>query len=120
MSKPISLSCFAAVLNLIAAAPAQSSPSDISLISISSDANADGRAEVLAIGQDGNLYHRWQVPAGWSFWTLLAAGKYSEATLLRSVDARLYAFGIDNGRLVVFAQVAPNGGWATQPYRTGD
>jgi hypothetical protein len=107
-------------VGLLSHVPATGSPSDVSLVGISSDANADGRAEILAIGADGNLYHRWQVPEGWSFWTLLGSGKYSDAALRLSSDGRLYAFGIDNGQLAIFAQVTRNGGWATDPFRTGD
>jgi hypothetical protein len=121
MSKRMSLHCIVAVVvSLIAAAPARSSPSDISLNFISSAANADGRAEVLAIGKDGNLYHRWQVPAGWSFWTLLAKGSFADAALRLAADGRLYAFGIDNGQLAIFAQISRNGGWMADAYRTGD
>jgi hypothetical protein len=120
MTIRIAVCCCAAILGLGSTAPARSSPQDISLTSVASAANADGRAEVLAIGQDGNLYQRWQVNSGWSLWTRLATGQFSDATLSRAADGRLYAFGVDTGQLIIFAQAIPNGGWVTQVYRTGD
>src|SRR5258708_10783207 len=119
MTKRISIFC-AVILGLVSMASAWSSPKDISLTSVASAANGDGRAEVLAIGQDGNLYQRWQAASGWSLWNRLATGKFTDAALIRATDGRLYAFGIDTGQLVVLSQTTINGGWATQGYRTGD
>ena len=36
--------------------------------------NGDGRLEIFAVANDGNIYHKWQTVAsnGWGPWTLLA------------------------------------------------
>lgn len=81
--------------------------------------SADGRLELFAVGDDGNLYHLSQVAPsdGWSDW--ISHGVPQGALLDRTLalapntDGRLQLFALgQDGNLYSIWQVVPNGGWS--------
>ncbi|MCX6927272.1 MAG: hypothetical protein NT154_29320 [Verrucomicrobia bacterium] len=78
--------------------------------------NIDGRREVFALGNDGQLYHKSEttVGGGWGAWYSLGgwqlAGPLGVAT---NADGRLevYVRGGDNA-LYLTSQITPNGAWS--------
>jgi Tachylectin len=82
-------------------------------------ASADGRLELVVVGDDGQLYAMWQIApsGGWSGWT--SRGKPAGVnltgtpTLAASADGRLelVVVGYD-GQLYAMWQTAPSGGWS--------
>jgi hypothetical protein len=78
-------------------------------------AGQDGRLELFATGSDGNIYHIWQtaVSNGWSAWDTVAAQLgVSNLALVLNQDGRLSLFAVQAGDLYLYAQTAPNNGWA--------
>ena len=80
---------------------------------------ADGRLELFAVGDDGLLYHIWQVAvnAQWSDW--FSHGRPTEfplkgtPALASQQDGRLHIFVVDsNGSLFSGQQTTPNGTWS--------
>ena len=75
--------------------------------------NDDGRLEVIALGADKVLYHKWQVAPnrGWSAWTSLGGSPAKEIAVASNADGRLEAFALDasTGRVKHCWQGAPNG-----------
>ena len=81
--------------------------------------NADGRLEVFVVGNDNNIWHRWQVApnSGWSAWSQLVS--FEGAETLSGVLAccretngclALFAYTV-NGVILYVDQTAPNNGW---------
>lgn len=86
---------------------------------IGAGANADGRLEVVALGKDKGLYHRYELPTGgWGEWETLGAGPYAEPmNLTTNADGRLEVFvhTADQYKQILHAwQLSPNGAWAAQ------
>jgi hypothetical protein len=82
--------------------------------------NADGRLEILALGDDGGLWQKWQVTPndGWSEWNTLGTPSSEislneQFTVGRNEDGRqeVFAVGSDGNVWQIF-QTAPNGGWS--------
>jgi len=82
--------------------------------------NQDGRQEVFAVGDDGNLWQIWQTApnGGWSDWGKLGQPpigirRSDRITVESNEDRRqeLFIMGID-GALWHIWQVAPNAGWS--------
>lgn len=81
-------------------------------------ASADGRMELFARGNDGNLWHIWQtaVNNGWSNWFshgsppgVLINGS---PILAPNLDGRLQLFVSANGGLWSIVQATPSGSWS--------
>jgi surface antigen len=76
--------------------------------------NRDGRLELFAIGQNWELYHRWQTSPGgsWSSWRQLD-GSVSGVAAETNADGRieLIALGL-YGEVYRRAQTTPGGGWS--------
>jgi hypothetical protein len=82
--------------------------------------NQDGRQEVFAVGNDGNVWQIWQIApnGGWSAWATLGKPpteiRHSDRiTIGRNKDGRqeLFVMGGDDA-LWHIRQVAPNVGWS--------
>ncbi len=78
--------------------------------------NADGRLEVVGIGDDGNLWHAWQLApnSGWSGAGILLHGLRAGGgtTLATDADGRLEFFGLSAaGAMLNLWQRQPNGTW---------
>jgi hypothetical protein len=83
-------------------------------------ANADGRLEIFAIGDDGGLWQKWQVALnnGWNEWKTLGApskgislGEQFTAGINQDGRQEVFAVGSDGNVWHIF-QTAPNGGWS--------
>ncbi len=82
--------------------------------------NADGRQEIFALGDNGVLFHKWQVVpnGGWSDWKSMgapAAGLIfsGQFTAGRNQDGRQELFAVaSDGALWQIWQTTPNGGWS--------
>ncbi len=85
--------------------------------------NADGRLEVFAAGDDGNMWHMWQISSffgqviGWSDWASLGApfdvGFSSPPAVVLNGDGRLELFAAgSDGHVAHIWQAVPNGGWS--------
>ncbi|HTD34213.1 MAG TPA: protease pro-enzyme activation domain-containing protein [Candidatus Elarobacter sp.] len=81
--------------------------------------NQDGRLEVFALGQDGNVYHVWQTAPnnGWSGWASLGKPASPIANgapfVGRDQDGRIEVFATGNdGTVYHIWQTAPNNGWS--------
>jgi hypothetical protein len=78
-----------------------------------------GRQEVFAIGDDGNLWHRWQVAPndGWSDWGSLGKPpsglkSYSRPVVGHNRDGTMEVFAPSNDfNLWHIEQIAPGDGW---------
>jgi Astacin (Peptidase family M12A) len=76
--------------------------------------NLDGRLELLAVGWDNQLYHKWQDSNGnWSDWANRGGQIAGIPVVGRNLDGRLEVFarGTD-GAIWHLWQVAPNSGWS--------
>lgn len=85
------------------------------LQTVAAATNADGRLEVVALGDNKALYHRYeQLDGSWSEWETLAAGPFQEPLSLGSnKDGRLEIFLRNAWTQIVHAwQTAPNGIWS--------
>jgi hypothetical protein len=81
--------------------------------------NADGRQEIIALGDDNALWQKWQVApnGGWSEWKPLGTPDSDtfltdQFTVGRNQDGRqeVFAVGSDGNAWQIW-QTAPNGGW---------
>lgn len=82
--------------------------------------NADGRLEIMAIGNDGALWHIWQTAPGgsWSTWDSLSAPPtlntglaFSLPCVAENADGRLEVFALGGGTLWHASQLTPGGPW---------
>jgi len=82
--------------------------------------NQDGRQEILAVGNDGNVWQIWQTApnGGWSNWAKLgrppAGIRLSDRITLESnkdLRQELFVMGTDDALWHIW-QVAPNDGWS--------
>lgn len=87
--------------------------------------NADGRLEAFVLGQDGNIWHRWQGKpnSGWSAWVQPVSPAATDPGLtLQNIPGSLACSQEINGCLAVFVltgdgsifymdQAAPSNGW---------
>lgn len=80
--------------------------------------NADGRLELIATDQGGNIYHIWQIApngdfGGWA--SLKNAGWWGLLVTGTNADGRLEFFSFDTlvGLTWHIAQTTPNGNWGT-------
>lgn len=88
---------------------------DIPLVSSDLAENADGRLEVFGVGTDGSLYQRWQQSTSsgsrWTPWRRMVSGKITKVRAARFASGALMSAYLQEGRIFVRAQEAPNGGW---------
>jgi hypothetical protein len=76
--------------------------------------NADGHLEVFIVGDDGQLYHSWQMPSGaWSSWGPLGGNWPGQPTVARNRDGRLEVFSRGLNCQIYHAWQNPNGVWST-------
>lgn len=95
-------------------------PSGVQLSYPAVGVNLDGRLEVFSIGDDHNVWHRWEatVNDGWNAnWVSLSKPSGTNAKSIsvgRNQDGRLEVFapGADNVLYHIW-QVSPGGGWST-------
>lgn len=81
--------------------------------------NADGRLEVFVVGNDNNIWHRWQrAPnSGWSAWSQLVSFEGQETlsgvlACCKETNGCLAVFAYTvNGVIFYIDQTAPNNGW---------
>ena len=82
---------------------------------VCTEANADGRAELLGVNRDGIPFHRAQVSAGGAAWTPWAqlAGRFTSVAAARNADGRAVVFGVTfAGSAVLWRAQASPGVWA--------
>jgi len=88
--------------------------------------NSDGRLELFVTGDDGNLYHMWQLApnSGWSTWVALTTPLTIELFGLGTVSndssgsLRVLTIGAD-GALWTIAQSVPSNGWGNWRFLDG-
>lgn len=88
--------------------------------------NADGRLEIFVTGDDGNIYHVWQMApnSGWSAWSPIAAQLTVPLLGLGQVVSnqngalQVLTTGAD-GALWTISQTAPNNGWSAWRFLDG-
>jgi hypothetical protein len=82
--------------------------------------SADGRLEVLAVADGGELLHQWQLTVAgktWSAWfshgVTPGGSLYSSPAVAAAADGRLEVFAVDVGLMLWHKwQTAPNDGWS--------
>ena len=77
-------------------------------------ANADGRLQAFAIGNDNQVRTQWQLPNGrWSGWLTMGGLLAGRLAVGSNADGRLQVFGVGlDGSLQTSWQVARNGTWS--------
>jgi hypothetical protein len=80
--------------------------------------NADGRLEVFLVGQNNQLYHRYQTAPNndWNSEWLSLGGKWDgNPTIASNLDGRLEVFLVgQNNQLYHRYQTAPNNDWNSE------
>lgn len=118
----LTLGSWVVALGLLATCPLASAK-DIALTSTSAVQNADGRIEVFGTGDDGVLYHRWQMAGApqaiWGPWEINSGGKTKDVHVARASSGQLVAVFLDDNRISIRRQATPNGGWLPETVRVG-
>ena len=82
--------------------------------------SADGRLEVLAVSDGGQLLHQWQLAVAgknWSTWfshgVTPGGSLYASPAVAAAADGRLEVFAVDSSLMLSHKwQTAPNDGWS--------
>jgi hypothetical protein len=85
-----------------------------STIPMASAINEDGRLEVFAIRNGGELLHMWQLTAGgaWSGFASLGTGFAGGISAATNLDGRLELLSFRGGKPYHAWQLSPGGGWS--------
>ncbi|MCM2416626.1 tectonin domain-containing protein [Streptomyces sp. RKAG293] len=93
------------------------SAAGVTLKSVASATNSDGRVEMFGLDNTGNIHLRWQLTAGndgtWSPWTRLGGGTFNSIGVARNQNGSLQVIGTSTAGTILTTQQIVNGDYVS-------